>query len=227
MISDDQLRALRQQAPPPSQKPAATAAQLRFLIILIEERVVPEPWLLHIKVIEESGEMTKRKASEVITKLRALPWKPKDPANPPRGLTERSHSKITREDVPTGRYCIQTGLDEEDLSFYRIKWGKMTNVIWISRIGGPNEYPIRSPDEKAKILKDIYRNGAAEAATRYGFKVGRCSVCHTRITNRLSRSLGVGPVCGGRFFSDWKERVNKVRSELVAQGLDPNENIED
>lgn len=223
MIDDDKLRALRQTKPIEIDK--ATDAQKRYIAILIEDREVPRAWLERIKAYEEQEHgILKGTASEIIGALKGRPKKP----NPKAIQGDRDSLFPTHKDVPAGRYAIQTGDQENDLTFYYVKrpYIDRLHIFFVEIIAGPNKY--RQDHQRARaIIKDIYRAGAGEAAIRYGREVKRCSVCHTQITNRVSRELGIGPVCGGRFFPDWQERVNKVRSDLLASGLDPNENVLD
>lgn len=228
MMNDDQLRALRE-APPQRNEEMATDPQERYIGILIEDRDVPESWLLRIKELKESGLLTKPKASQVIVALKTIPKREATCERLPAYLADnREAAKPGPEDVPAGRYAIQTGEDENDLTFYRVKrpYKDKPWVCYVDLIAGPNTYP-RPFKEVNQILKNIYRAGAANAAILYGRKVGRCSVCHTQITNRVSRELGIGPVCGGRFFSDWEDRVNNARRTLVGRGLNPDENVEE
>lgn len=223
MISDDRLRAMRQ-APQDDGPIQATDPQKRYIIALIEGREVPKAWLERIKEYESQPHgILKGTASDIIVALKKLPYKQDKRAV----AGDRTKNNPSHEDVPAGRYAIQTGDDENDLTFYRVKrpYKNRPEVFFIDIIAGPNSHP-QTFGRAQKILKDIYRLGAGDAAILYGQRIGRCSVCHTQITNRVSRELGIGPVCGGRFFPDWKERVNTARTSLIEQGLNPDENVE-
>lgn len=221
MISDDQLKALRQ--PPQWTEEKATDPQIGYIKILVEDREVPEPWLLRIKELHsKEGGLLKGEASNIIGSLKSLPKKP---------LTDdRSKNNPTIKDVPVGRYAVMKDEDQDDVDFFRIKNARggpeNGGYTFTLRIAGPNEYPLRGAEAK-EAIKRIVRFGIGNAAALYGHKVGKCSKCHTRITNRISRRLGMGPVCGGHYYEDWEERVNTARTELRALGLDPNENVEE
>lgn len=223
MITDDQLRAARQEAPAWTQEPA-TPPQKNYIKGLIESRDVPEAWLLRIKELEGAdGGITKGKAGEIISALKQRPVK--------LGQDDRSKNKPTLKDVPVGRYAVQTGDDDNDISFYRVKHvhggpEKRGGYTLLLQIAGPNEIPMRHLQVQA-VVKSIIRAGIGNSAALYGHKVKKCSKCHTRITNRVSRLLGIGPVCGGRFYDDWEERVNSARTAIRAAGHDPDENVED
>lgn len=222
MVTDEQLKALRQATPPSWTENPATVPQLNYITGLVESRVVPAKWLLRIKELaEQPGGIKKGKAGEIIKALKSLPLQ--------QGKDDRSQINPSITDIPPGRYCIQTGPDKNDLSFYHVKevtsqqTGSKYNIL--IKIAGPNEYVLRGPQAK-NIAKLIHRAGIGNAAALYGFKIGRCSICHTQITKRLSRELGIGPVCGGRVYDDWETRVANARTSLQARGLDPDEKVE-
>jgi len=216
MISDEQLKAARQEQDLPAwTQDAATPAQVGYIKGLIESRDIPESWLLRIKeLVEAEGGLKKGDAGKIIGALKDRPVK--------LGQDDRSKNKPTIMQIPPGRYAIQDGDDDNDISFYRVKELRNKSRI-ILRIVGPNEYMLKSNAP----IKAIVRAGIGNAASLYGLKVGRCSQCNTRITNRLSRELGIGPVCGGRVYGDWQERVNRARNSLVERGLDPQEVVND
>jgi hypothetical protein len=86
---------------------------------------------------------------------------------------------------------------------------------------GPSESAIPWGAAMRSILEKIVAAGPGDAAIRYGRELGHCGVCNTELTNHLSRELGIGPVCGGRYFEDWSERKGKARARLQAAGVDP------
>jgi hypothetical protein len=223
MITDDKLKAARQSAPAWTQDPA-TPPQKNYIKGLIESRDVPADWLLRIKELEEAdGGLKKGDAGKIINALKQRPVK--------LGQDDRSKNSPTLKDVPVGRYAVQAGNDDNDISFYRVKdvhggSGRKGGYRLLLQIAGPNETPMRHLQVQA-VVKSIIRAGIGNSAALYGHKIKRCSKCHTRITNRVSRELGIGPVCGGRFYDDWEERVNSARTALRARGLDPDENVND
>jgi hypothetical protein len=60
-------------------------------------------------------------------------------------------------------------------------------------------------------------------------EIRACSNCGRRLTNRISRELGIGPICGGRMFGgdEWADEVKAKRAEIVARGEDPDEELGD
>jgi hypothetical protein len=223
MVTDKELMAARGEKPPEelpawTQEPA-TKPQLGFIKGLIESRDIPKPWLLRIKeLMEAKGGLKKGDAGNIIKHLKARPLKP--------GADNRSINKPTIDAVPPGRYAVQTGQDANDITFYHVKENKNKGYRIILKIAGPSEISIKGSEAKDAI-KRIIRFGLGDAAVLYGRTIGRCSQCNTRITNRLSRELGIGPICGGRVYgAGWETRVNSARSALQARDLDPAENVE-
>jgi hypothetical protein len=127
-------------------------------------------------------------------------------------------------DVPAGRYAVEN--DEGELRFYR---------LWIGKNGYKKLYVLFGPNEGAlpyktalSILGKIFRAGVEECAVRFGHEIGACSNCGRRLTNRISRELGIGPICGGRMFGDeFDAKKAKARENILARGEDPDEEVED
>lgn len=221
MVTNEQLMAARGQKPP-EELPAwtqdpATDPQIRYIKGLVESRDIPESWLAKIKDMVEAG-LKKGDAGNIIKALKERPLKP--------DADNKSINKPTISDVPPGRYAVQTGQDANDISYYRIKEvGHDKKYRIILQIAGPNERMLKGQAAKDAI-KRIIRFGLGDAAVLYGKTIGRCSQCNTRITNRLSRELGIGPICGGRVYGEgWERRVNSARSALRERGLDPAGNV--
>lgn len=163
---------------------------------------------------EELG-MTKAKASEIITWLKDLPNKP----NEPSGMW------ADHNEVPAGRYAVDA--ENGELRFYHV-WRPKGNpsVYRLYVLHGPDSSPVHFKAQMpimAKIAADV-----RGAAIRYGREIKACSNCGRRLTNRISRELGIGPVCGGRMFDDgdWKQEVKDARQRIVDRGEDPDEDIE-
>lgn len=223
MVSDEQLKAARQpqEEPPPKwTTDPASERQVNYITGLVRSRQVSESWLVRIKELTERG-LTKGDAGKIIQALKPLPVIV--------GKDDTAKNNPTIQDVPPGRYALQTGPDENDLSFYRVierddkeHTGRKYRIM--VQIAGPNETMLKY-GQANDIARKIIRAGLGDAAALYGHKVGRCAICHTRITNRVSRELGIGPVCGGRVYEDWEVRVDTAWNKLQMQGLDPRENV--
>ena len=217
MINDDILKQTRREyetKPPDWTQDPATDRQIGFITGLVRSREIPVSWLERIKELTDAG-LKKGDAGKIISELKKLPLKP--------GQDDRSLNKPTIADIPPGRYAVPVG-DKNDISFYRVKENKEKTGKYLLVIAGPNEHFISGPPMQ-EAVKRIVRFGIGDAAVLYGQKVGRCSQCHIRITNRISRELGIGPVCGGRVYDDWETRVKRAKRSLIERGLDPNENV--
>lgn len=167
---------------------------------------------------EEYG-MSKAKASELITWFLKQPDKPlaltASPEQGPAGLWP---------EVPSGRYAVDS--NEGELRFYQV-WrpkGK-PYIMRLYVLHGPDSSQVHRNAVDA-IMKKIAADPRA-AAIRFGNEIGACSNCGRRLTNRISRELAIGPVCGGRLWeeTEWKQLVRDKRQEIIARGEDPDEEI--
>jgi len=167
---------------------------------------------------EEYG-MSMAKASELITWLIARPVKNR----------QQSINRLLKggayPEVPAGRYAVDS--NEGELRFYQVWRPKDNPNVWrLYVMFGPSQGPVHRGAQDA-IMNKIAAN-PREAAIRFGMEIGACSNCGRRLTNHISRALGIGPVCGGRMFGDeFKPMVGAARAELLAQGIDPEEEIND
>lgn len=163
--------------------------------------------------------VSKKKASELIEKLLAMKDKPK--SAPTDVMAERFAFG-----VPAGRYAVEA--DNGELRFYH---------VWVSRDGkrlnvyvahGPDESDLKYQKTVLGVLNKIKTVGIRQAAIRYGMEIGSCSNCGRRLTNHISRALGIGPVCGGRMFDDgdWKAEVKAARQSLKDRGINPDAEVE-
>lgn len=224
MITDEELKSIRN--PPRSRmEDPATDRQKGYIAILVEDRDVPESWLLKAKGMLEAG-LTKGDASRIIGAFKAMPLK--------QGARDRSKSNPDLADVPAGYYAVrmntsrlQTKSEKNDIAFFRVWRGtKNTGVFKVYKQLGPN-FTELDYQRSLAVLKWIYRSGSGEASVLYGQKIGRCGKCGRELTNRVSRETGLGPICGGRLFSDWQERVSAARQAIERRGEDPDAEVQD
>jgi hypothetical protein len=126
--------------------------------------------------------------------------------------------------VPDGRYAVDSA--EGELRFYRVV--NRDGKVYLHVQHGGNESDVHFSAYQA-ILRSIVEAGPREAALRYGQEIGCCARCGTRLTNRLSRELNIGPICGGHWYEDeseWRSVRSAAREAIIARGEDPNENVE-
>jgi len=154
------------------------------------------------------------KASEVITRLLKLPRK-----------SGASAKWASFPDIPAGRYAVDS--NEGELRFYQV-WRPKDNpsVFRLYVLHGPDSSPVHFNAQNA-IMEKIHAD-IEGAAVRFGHEIGACSQCGRRLTNRISRELGIGPICGGRMFEDdFKPKVKAARQAIIDRGEDPDEEIDD
>lgn len=157
--------------------------------------------------------VTVKRASDIIDGLKKLPVRDNVVRQQNPGLP----------DVPAGRYAVNN--DDGELRFYR---------VWIGKTGYKKLYVLHGPDStelpyKAAlgVLGKIMREGVRECAIRFGMEIGACSNCGRRLTNRISRELGIGPICGGRMFGDdFSKMASEKRASIILRGDDPDEELE-
>jgi hypothetical protein len=213
----------------------ATEPQLKYIAGLRAERAFNSPehaarFDARLAELIEKGELSKQMASQVINYLRERPFKPKvkgerQPDAAPGSETRR---RVTPDatDLPTGRYAIENAAGE--LRFYRVWRGtRNPNYIKLYLLHGPDETEVPYGPGALSIINQIATD-AREAALRYGREIGCCSNCGKRLTNRLSRELSIGPVCGGRWYhGDWADVRAAARDAIIARGEDPDENVDE
>jgi hypothetical protein len=207
---------------------------LKFVTDLLNERdlrqspkveaATDEEYDEAIKGLKESASrLSKRDASRWIETLLKFPQLPRERKQPGNGSSIPSPN-----DLPAGRYAIEA--DSGELRFYRLWRGtRNPNYAKLYVQHGPDESEV--PFKSAiTIMKKIVDADPFSCARRYGAEIGCCSKCGLRLTNRVSRLLSIGPICGGRYFADdgqWKLKVTEARSVLAKAGLDPAGNVED
>lgn len=174
----------------------------------------------------DRGLLSQRQVSAAIDRFKGCPLKIAG-----RGVIGPASDEPPLPDekrVPAGRYAIG---EDEDLRFYRV-WRGARNPSYV-------EIHVQHGPEETKVPWNVatYRAILGEiaadpggAAIRYGREIGACSICGLRLTNHLSRALGIGPVCGGRFFESepgaWTKRKSSAREALRKQGIDPEGSVD-
>lgn len=102
-------------------------------------------------------------------------------------------------DVPAGHYALVNSNDHKTYFFKvdRPTEGRWAGYTFVKRLSGDNELRV-DREESRHILAAISRD-PLEAATRYGHETNSCGICHRRLTDETSRTLGIGPVCLKKF----------------------------
>jgi len=203
-----------------------TDKQQNFINNLLTQREVPEHVSRSIVSVGAVANLSKQAASEIISALLDSPEKTGVKFTREAGNADDNYGIPSADALPTGRYAIYDAAD--DLTFYRVWRGtRNPDYVKVYLQHGPDETEIPFGKGLVTIAKLIAQE-PAEAAIRYGHEIGACSVCAKRLTNRVSRALGIGPVCGGHFYGEeFKVVVKGAREQIKAQGLDPDENVEE
>lgn len=198
-----------------------TDKQRSFMLSLLNERSIPEDgdtdllWKkLRISEDPEEFGMSSREASEYINWLLTQPRKQVEQA-----------TNDARAKLPPGRYAIEN--EEGELRFYQLWASKDGKRKSLYVLYGPSNAKL-FPKTQESICQKILDAGFRECAIRFGHEIGACSNCGRRLTNRISRELGIGPICGGRMFNgSWADEVKAARARIIAAGLDPDEELTD
>jgi hypothetical protein len=228
----------RRRSRPPSDLidtgPLVTNAQKNFIEALLGERdLYAKTWKEQRGIAESTdgrelarkfreGNISKAEVSDLITWLKGMPKNP-DGANV-------SARNADLPDVPEGRYAVKHNNGE--LRFYRISRpakGKWQGWTFVDMQISDYFEPLKDASKSRRVLNFIVEHGIPECARLYGRHIGCCSRCGRVLTNRISRLLDIGPICGGHFYDEgiWRSLRDNARAALVAAGLDPDVDVED
>ena len=114
--------------------------------------------------------------------------------------TEAPASDLPSADVVPGGYYalpIENSEVDNDIAFYKVDRpteGRWAGYVFAHLILGPNEQAL-GRDGSHRLVRKIAEFGARESSILYGHKSQRCGVCHTNLTNKVSREAGIGPKC--------------------------------
>jgi hypothetical protein len=173
----------------------------------------------------DAGELTQRQVSQTIDAYKHCPLI-QAPESAPVAVQGSPAGSALTDTVPDGHYALKT--DSGELRFYRVKQGRKPGKYWIHVEHGPEETELY-PSTARDVMLEILAEGARECALRYGRHIGCCSKCKARLTNRISRLVEFGPVCGGHYYDEeiWKRMRAQARDALRRAGLDPDADVED
>jgi len=110
-------------------------------------------------------------------------------------LRQVAQASTPRPIVPEGHYALQVAVGL--VKFYRVEvgtHGKWKGFTFLSAQASDEYYPIKHPQTKQQVLAAIAVN-PREAMERYGQELGLCGRCGRTLTDKLSRALGIGPIC--------------------------------
>jgi Family of unknown function (DUF6011) len=205
---------------PPTDKQRSFVARLR------RERELDESGQDWLTAEMAKPDLTKGRVHDIIDHLLALPVKPKASVKPEEPNAPR---------VEPGRYALREPTDTlNPIRFYKIDDGKdlrsrggqdWTGFQFVERYASDETFPIKGKD-RYRVLEAIAADPLA-AAQLYGQEARRCTVCNRKLTRRLSRELGIGPVCAVKVEWMTPDYIDSITQSLIAQGLDPKETIKE
>jgi len=120
----------------------------------------------------------------------------------------RNVEPVIGDKVPFGttRHAVTNA--EGKLTFIRldkVEKGNWAGWVFVKGIAGPEEFRVGSqkPDGSYKgqwesLLTEINEDPRTTIA-RYGKEIGACGICGLRLTDEVSRELGIGPICLKKF----------------------------
>lgn len=181
----------------------ATERQLEYIQTLLTKRVHPYPsdnLPDMLRVWCPKLPMTKAQASATITFLKAQPERtapvpPVSSGSPAR--SDWAALRVLAEPLAGGRYAV-TGEDGTTDFWYvsSSEWNGRTYIRVKPVVGGQGAVDSRmSCAAQTTVVNKIIAAGPREAMERYGKEIGRCGHCNRLLTDELSRSRGIGPVC--------------------------------
>lgn len=155
------------------------------------------------------AEITKRRASDLITRLRGHLARPAMPANRPEGVAEAPQKPAAGRtafdpynDIPTARYALVDAKDANTIHFYHVTHKEYNgrDFIYVDERASDTRWPVKAWPRKKAILDAIRAAGPREAALLFGREIGACCRCGRSLTDADSRAAGIGPDCAGK---DW------------------------
>lgn len=115
---------------------------------------------------------------------------------------------IAQERLPEGLYATPSLTGNNDLDFWRVKWGRNPGITFVNRVVGGQQDKIIPRDSKARIKTErvprVTQQEAEKAIRAYGIEKSHelagkelkfCRECGVHLTDETSRELGIGPVC--------------------------------
>lgn len=195
----------------------ASERQIKFIHDLLERKQLSE---------DADVEACKQQATTMDSQ-RASRWIDELLKRPDKERIRRAD--VDLPDVPAGRYAVDN--EDGELRFYvvdRPERGQWAGWVFLDVMASDERHPIKGVEAKRTILQKILDAGVYEAMVRFGHELRVCGNCGRTLTNRISRELGIGPVCGGRILGDEFKPLRKAAmTKLEEMGLDPDEEVAD
>lgn len=158
----------------------------KALLAKLADRDIADRAQARYDALVEAHQLTKAKASEIITWAQAQP----------QAQRQQAQAPAQQHDVPAGRYAVDT--EEGHLAFYRVDRpteGKWAGYTFVKVQASDELHRVRGQAAKAVLAKIAVDPQAA--MLRYGQEIGECGHCGRTLTDETSRARGIGPVCAG------------------------------
>jgi hypothetical protein len=180
------------------EEPLATERQVSYMEALRDGKDLSSLKPEQIAWLRDADfkKVPKRRASDVIGQMKALPWMPRDAAHGVAPTVKDGRYAVyvprTFQEV-AGIEAHSPGADSVDsvLKFYSIKRG--TSITFVDVWASDARWPVKNSAHRAAILKAIEND--PDAGPRFGREIGRCYVCGRTLTDESSRAAGIGPIC--------------------------------
>jgi hypothetical protein len=177
----------------------ASEKQQAFITSLVDDRECDK-----IAILADLPSMSKKKASETISRLLASPKRPSRPSAVKGGNPNVADMIKSKYAIPTAEFAIVSdlpGLDnvKGDLLFLEVKEYKGT--VYMRRLHGAPGSFVRSkmPREAEDALAAIIKADAYRFTKLFGEHYTCCGKCGAELTDEKSRAIMLGPDCRKAF----------------------------
>lgn len=181
-------------------EPLASGPQTRFFASLCDrlarsgiQEFTEIAWTAnewHANLLGKHGGIPKRLVSDAIDRLKTHVAR-MEAAKPARPVAP-APKKPAPVDVEDGRYALRG--EDGVVRFYRVKHAKSSGRVYAMIQAGSELHPVRRYEGGRQVVERIAEDPEA-AQVLYGRELGECYHCGRDLTDELSRSLGIGPVC--------------------------------
>lgn len=184
-------------APPVNRTPnSPTDEQIKFFHTLVEGKELSDDQ--KASLLSALPTLTKQSITTTIQWLIGLPWKKRTwvPRAASTSSSTRFNPRPPKLKIMEGYYAV-TDPQDNLLKFYHVQTpnkGKWSGYVFLKQVSGENKFPVRDKNKREEIFKEILKD-AMGALRRFGIEIGQCGHCRKQLTDDISRSFGIGPVC--------------------------------
>jgi hypothetical protein len=202
-------------------QPMATPKQVQWIKTCRAEKDLSSLSAEQIAFIDDkiANGITKRKASELLDKLFALPRKPVERAAIVTDRAAAASPFVKAPAVANGRYALRNDDNPENaIEFYSV-FNFDDGGVSLKRHASDERHQVRGASNRNRILMAIAVDPIG-AAKLYGTETEHCGRCAKELTRTVSREFGLGPDCAEALgvSGAYETLAEQIRSE----GRDPN-----